>query len=161
MKKGTVAAILMAPGAGGTFTNVRIAQGTPDLSPVANLTDPARQVPIWRDPGCGCCDTYAQYLEARDYALTLVDDPDFDRRSVDVGVPGQGFGCHLAQVDGYYVNGLVPVEIIERLVSERPERDGITLPGMPGNAPGMAQIKSGTPMTYSFGEGGIAVYSNE
>ena len=37
---------------------------------------------------------------------------------------------------------------------------GITLPGMPQNAPGMAG-KSGTLKTYAFGEDGVAVYSNE
>ncbi|WP_347416147.1 DUF411 domain-containing protein [Paracoccus sp. (in: a-proteobacteria)] len=163
MKKRIVAAMLTVLGAGGTFafTKVAVAQDVPALTAVATVSDTAHQVTIWRDPGCGCCDTYAQYLEAHGYAVTLVDDPDFDRRSVDVGVPEQGLGCHLAQVDGYYVSGLVPVEIIERLVSERPNIDGITLPGMPGNAPGMAQVRSGTLKTYSFGEGGIAVYSNE
>ena len=75
-------------------------------------------------------------------------------------MPEQGLGCHLAEVDGYYVSGLVLVEIIQRLTSERPEVTGITLPGMPQNAPGMAG-KSGTLKTYAFGEDGVAVYSNE
>ncbi|MFG6569752.1 DUF411 domain-containing protein, partial [Sulfitobacter sp. 1A13679] len=52
------------------------------------------------------------------------------------------------------------VEIIQRLTSERPEITGITLPGMPQNAPGMAG-KSGTLKTYAFGKDGVAVYSNE
>lgn len=123
--------------------------------------DAAHQVTIWRDPGCGCCDTYAAYLEAHGYAVTRVDDRAFDRRSTDVGVPEQGLGCHLAAIDGYYVSGLVPVEIIERLVTERPDIAGITLPGMPANAPGMAREKTGTLRTYAFGEGGITVYSDE
>jgi len=55
----------------------------------------------------------------------------------------------------------VPVEIIERLVSERPDVTGITLPGMPGNAPGMAPAKTGTLKTYAFGKNGVTVYSNE
>ena len=81
--------------------------------------------------------------------------------SVEVGVPQDGIGCHLAEIDGYYVSGLVPAEIIERLVTERPKIAGITLPGMPGNAPGMAPEKTGTLKTYAFGEGGISVYSDE
>lgn len=48
-----------------------------------------------------------------------------------------------------------------RIVQERPDIDGITLPGMPSNAPGMAQVKTGTLKTYSFGEDGVAVYSDE
>ena len=67
----------------------------------------------------------------------------------------------LAEIDGYVVSGLVPVEIIERLISERPDVTGITLPGMPGNAPGMAPAKTGTLKTYAFGKNGVAVYSDE
>jgi hypothetical protein len=163
MKQTLAAATLAVLGAGGAlaFTNLAAAQGESTPVPDAAAADAAHQVTIWRDPGCGCCDTYADYLEAHGYAVTLVDDRNFDRRSIDVGAPEQGLGCHLAEVDGYYVSGLVPIEIIERLVSERPDIDGITLPGMPPNAPGMAEVKTGTLKTYSFSEGGVAVYSDE
>lgn len=124
-------------------------------------TGASRQITIWRDPSCGCCDAYAEYLEENGYQVTRIDDPDFDRRSVEAGVPEQGLGCHLAEIDGYYVSGLVPAEIIERLVMERPEIAGITLPGMPPNAPGMAPEKTGTLKTYAFGEDGITVYADE
>uniref|UniRef100_UPI003BA94516 DUF411 domain-containing protein n=1 Tax=Stappia sp. TaxID=1870903 RepID=UPI003BA94516 len=120
-----------------------------------------KAITIWRDPGCGSCDAYADYLEGNGYTVTRVDDRDFDKRSVDMGVPERGIGCHLAEIDGYVVSGLVPVEIIERLVSERPDITGITLPGMPGNAPGMAPAKTGTLKTYAFGENGVTVYSEE
>ena len=46
-------------------------------------------------------------------------------------------------------------------MTERPKIGGITLPGMPANAPGMAPKKTGTLKTYAFGEGGVTVYSNE
>ena len=119
---------------------------TPVSDTLTAATVPAdRQMTIWRDPSCGCCDAYADYAEAL---------------LVEAGVPEQGLGCHLAEVDGYYVSGLVPVEIIQRLTSERPDVIGITLPGMPSNAPGMAG-KSGTLKTYAFGEDGVNVYSNE
>ncbi|MFT6657680.1 DUF411 domain-containing protein [Maritalea sp.] len=120
-----------------------------------------KAITIWRDPNCGCCDTYADYLEANGYTVTRVDDRNFDQRSVDMGVPERGIGCHLSEVDGYVVSGLVPAEIIERLVTDRPNITGITLPGMPRNAPGMARTKTGTLKTYAFGEGGVSVYSNE
>ena len=159
----SIAALAVAGGiAFGTLSSAQDASRatTADAAPTEQ-TMPSRQVTIWRDPNCGCCDTYAEYLEAKGYQVTRVDDPGFDRRSVDVGVPQDGIGCHLAEIDGYYVSGLVPAEIIERLVTERPKIVGITLPGMPGNAPGMAPEKTGTLKTYAFGEGGISVYSDE
>jgi len=121
----------------------------------------AEPVTIWRDPGCGCCDAYAEYLRAEGFAVNVIDDRDFDQRSVEMGVPERGIGCHLAMIDGYVVSGLVPSEIIERLLEERPDITGITLPGMPGNAPGMAPAKTGTLRTYAFGPDGVAVYSDE
>ena len=115
---------------------------TPVSDTLTAATVPAdRQMTIWRDPSCGCCDAYADYAEENGYHVTRIDDRDFDKRSVEAGVPEQGLGCHLAEVDGYYVSGL-------------------TLPGMPSNAPGMAG-KSGTLKTYAFGEDGVNVYSNE
>ncbi len=124
-------------------------------------TVPSRQITIWRDPSCGCCDAYAEYLEGNGYRVMRIDDPNFDRRSVEAGVPEQGLGCHLAKIDGYYVSGLVPAEIIERLMTEKPDITGITLPGMPANAPGMAPAKTGTLKTYAFGEDGVTVYADE
>ena len=118
-------------------------------------------VTMYRSPGCGCCDTYAEYLEAHGFDVELVDDPDFDQRSIAVGVPQQGLGCHLTFVDDYAVSGLVPADIITRLLQERPEITGITLPGMPGNAPGMAEVKTGTLKLYAFGPDGVSVYSEE
>lgn len=121
----------------------------------------AEPVTIWRSPGCGCCDAYAEYLKAEGFEVTVIDDHDFVDRSVAAGVPEQGVGCHLAMIDGYVVSGLVPSEIIHRLLEERPAITGITLPGMPANAPGMAPAKTGTLRTYSFGPDGVAVYSDE
>ncbi|WP_027255782.1 DUF411 domain-containing protein [Leisingera aquimarina] len=121
----------------------------------------AEPVTIWRAPGCGCCDAYAEYLRNNGFEVSVIDDQNFDDRSVEAGVPERGVGCHLAMIDGYVVSGLVPSEIIERLLEERPDVTGITLPGMPANAPGMAPEKTGTLRVYSFGPDGVGVYSDE
>lgn len=147
----------------GVFGAARLTAGESGIAATGTPSDgvPAdRRMTIWRDPSCGCCDAYADYMEENGYRVTRIDDRDFDKRSIAAGVPEQGLGCHLAEVDGYYVSGLVPAEIVARLTTERPDIVGITLPGMPQNAPGMAG-KSGTLRTYAFGEGGISVYSDE
>lgn len=136
-------------------------RGAPPLAMAAHAAGSGEPVTIWRAPGCGCCDAYAEYLRAEGFEVTVIDDRDFDDRSVAAGVPEQGIGCHLAMIDGYVVSGLVPVEIIERLLEERPAITGITLPGMPANAPGMAPAKTGTLKVYSFGPDGVEVYSDE
>lgn len=160
MKKITIVATVavLAAAAGVGFTALTAAQ---DPQESGERVADAKAITMWRDPNCGCCDAYAEYLEANGFSVTRIDDRDFDKRSIEAGVPQQGIGCHLAEIDGYVVSGLVPVEIIERLVSERPDITGITLPGMPGNAPGMAPAKTGTLKTYAFGENGVTVYSDE
>ena len=47
-----------------------------------------------------------------------------------------------------------------RLTEERPEVTGITLPGMPMNAPGM-RGKSGALKIYAFAGDEVTVFSNE
>lgn len=163
----TLAAALAAAGvlglAGLSMADDKPAASSADPAPAMAMPEdvPAdRQMTIWRDPSCGCCDAYADYMEEEGYHVTRIDDRDFDKRSIEVGVPEQGLGCHLAEVDGYYVSGLVPAEIVRRLTDERPQITGITLPGMPQNAPGMGG-KSGTLKTYAFGEDGVSVYADE
>ena len=45
--------------------------------------------------------------------------------------------CHTAIVGDYVIEGHVPAEDIERLLKERPDIAGISVPGMPVGAPGM------------------------
>ena len=160
MQRRTVIGLIVSGAVGAAaLTKLTWAQGVKDTT--SALGETARQITIWRDPGCGCCDAYADYLEENGYTVTRIDDRNFDKTSVSMGVPEQGLGCHLAKIEGYLVSGLVPADILERLVTERPEITGITLPGMPGNAPGMARDKSGTLRTYAFGPDGISIYSDE
>jgi len=52
-------------------------------------------------------------------------------------VPAEYQSCHTAIVNGYVVEGHVPVEVIERLLDEKPNVIGIAVAGMPMGSPGM------------------------
>ena len=52
-------------------------------------------------------------------------------------VPPELQSCHTAIVDGYIIEGHVPVEEIERLITERPDIAGLAVPGMPIGSLGM------------------------
>ena len=156
-----LSAIALATVSAAGFATLSIADTDTATKAATEASVPSdKQITIWRDPNCGCCDSYADYMEKHGYEVTRIDDRDFDKRSIEVGVPAQGLGCPLSQVDGYSVSGLVPAEIVERLTTERPEITGITLPGMPMNAPGMGG-KSGTLKTYAFNGDEITVFSDE
>ncbi len=53
------------------------------------------------------------------------------------GVPKAAEACHTAVVDGYVVEGHVPVDAIRRMLKDRPDIVGIAVPGMPSGSPGM------------------------
>ena len=44
-------------------------------------------------------------------------------------------------IDGYAVSGHVPINTVKKLLSERPDIKGVTLPGMPLGSPGMGGDK--------------------
>ncbi len=52
-------------------------------------------------------------------------------------IPPQLQACHTAIVDGYVIEGHVPVAEIRRLLTERPDIVGLAVPGMPVGSPGM------------------------
>jgi hypothetical protein len=53
------------------------------------------------------------------------------------GVPLKLSSCHTAIVDGYVIEGHVPPDLIDRLLTERPRVAGLAVPGMPVGSPGM------------------------
>lgn len=62
-------------------------------------------------------------------------------------------GCHLAKADGYFIEGHVPANDIARMLEEKPDIAGLSVPGMVSGSPGM----SGPPQPYrvlAFDEGG-------
>jgi hypothetical protein len=105
------------------------------------LTKGAHAAPVavmlYKNPECGCCDGYAGYLRQHGFAVTAKATPDLSEISRKAGIPPELEGCHTAFIGGYVVDGHVPIEAIEKLLSERPAIKGITLPGMPAGSPGM------------------------
>jgi len=53
------------------------------------------------------------------------------------GVPVQLRQCHFALVEGYVIEGHVPVDAIARLLKEKPPVVGLVVEGMPTGSPGM------------------------
>jgi hypothetical protein len=69
--------------------------------------------------------------------VTVHDVQDLAAVKARYGVPTQLESCHTAIVDGYVIEGHVPLAEIKRLLAERPALAGIAVPGMPAGSPGM------------------------
>lgn len=116
---------------------------------------------IYKNPACGCCDGHAAYLRQGGIEVTVVETEELDRMRAEHGVPPELAGCHMMLIDGYVVDGHVPLASIERLLAERPAVTGITLPGMPSGSPGMGGVREGPFRIMSFGAGEPTLFSIE
>ena len=94
---------------------------------------------VVKDPNCGCCSAWIEFLEAAGF-VAEVDLLDFDALQAfkaTSGVPPEMFSCHTAHVGGYVIEGHVPPADIHRLLADRPDAIGLSVPGMPYGSPGM------------------------
>ncbi len=113
---------------------------------------------LYATPDCGCCHNYVSYLEDQGVSVDIVY-VSGEELAEKMGVAPSGmYSCHIMEVEGYYVIGHVPLEVIEKLVGEKPDVDGIALPGMPPGSPGMGGVKQGVFTVYYFDDGDTGVY---
>lgn len=121
----------------------------------------AQEVKLFKNPQCGCCEGYADYLRANGFTVEVNPTHELVAMSRDAGIPDDFQGCHLAFVEGYIVSGHVPVNTLKKLLDERPEIKGVTLPGMPMGSPGMGGEKSEPFTIYEVGKEQPQVYAVE
>ena len=114
-------------------------------------------VTLYKNPECECCEGYAAYLRKHGFAVKVNASNDLAEISRKAGIPPELEGCHTAFIGDYVVDGHVPVEVINKLLSEHPQIKGITLPGMPAGSPGMTGRKSGPFTIYAVGKDGKAL----
>lgn len=143
--------------AAGAVTVVLLASDRdPQETASARPTD--GEVIVYRSPTCGCCAKWEDYIEGEGFSVRseVVEDTESvkDRH----GVPPEAWSCHTALVGDYVVEGHVPVEVIRKLLSEKPDIDGIALPGMPNGSPGMGGTKNAPWEILSFKDGATDTY---
>lgn len=109
--------------------------------PAAACSGPAKavEVNVYKSPSCGCCGAWVDHLRSSGMAVVVQDMDDVSPIAAAAGVPNLARSCHTAIVDGYFVEGHVPVPDIRKLLKERPKARGIAVPGMPIGSPGMEQ----------------------
>jgi len=117
------------------------------LAPTVVFAGPL--VTVYKSPTCGCCEQWVQYLRQEGFEVKAIDQPDLSVVKRQLGIAPELSSCHTALVDGYVIEGHVPAAPIRRLLAERPQTRGLTVPGMPVNSPGMGQM-DGTLKTYTL-----------
>lgn len=97
----------------------------------------AIDIKVYRSPSCGCCEKWIDHLEENGFHVVARDTEDLTPIKQMMGVTPELASCHTAVVDGYVVEGHVPADTLKRFLQERPEVQGIAVPGMPVGSPGM------------------------
>ena len=120
----------------------------------------AEDIAVYKTPWCGCCDTWVDHLRENGFSVSVTDMDDLTPIKRQQGVPAALQSCHTAVVDRYAIEGHVPASDIERLLVERPDADGLAVPGMPIGSPGMEQGDRRDPYAVIlFSKDGQSVFS--
>lgn len=108
----------------------------------AQSSDP---VDVYRVKTCSCCSKWMDHLRAGGFRVTEHVVETRDAAPPRARVPEQLRSCHTAEVGGYIVEGHVPADIVQAMLTKRPAIVGIAVPGMPAGSPGM---ESDQPVAY-------------
>jgi hypothetical protein len=108
--------------------------GSPQL---ASLQAADKEVVVYKSATCGCCGQYVGYLQGQGLKVKVVDTSDMQPIKRQYGIPQNLESCHTTIAGNYYIEGHIPVEVVGKLLTEKPNIKGIALPGMPSATPGM------------------------
>ena len=109
------------------LAGLALAQNTPAALPVLQ---------VWKDPNCGCCQDWVNYLQADGFVVQTFDTGNTAVRRR-LGLPDRYGSCHTGLIGGYVLEGHVNAREIRRLLAEKPQAIGLAVPGMPVGSPGM------------------------
>lgn len=130
-------------------------------APVTALA--AQQIAVHRDPGCGCCEKWAEQVRAQfGRQVRMIDDPQRVALHKKYAMPADLASCHTAIIDGLAFEGHVPIADMKRLLKQRPKGVvGLAVAGMPLGSPGM-EVPGQRPQRYTvvaFGPGGKKAFA--
>ena len=97
----------------------------------------AQTVTVHKTPWCGCCTAWVDHLKESGFDVDVHEEENLTPIREELGVPDKLMSCHTGEIDGYALEGHVPATEIRRLLAERPDAKGLSVPGMPMGSPGM------------------------
>ena len=112
------------------------------LAPVAAAQTNKPFMEVWKALGCACCDDWITYVRKNGFEVKVNEGGNNEARRR-LKLSGMYSSCHTGLINGYVVEGHVPVREIHRLLKEKPNALGIAVPVMPEGSPGMDGPKYG------------------
>ncbi len=113
-----------------------------------------QQITIFKSQSCGCCGVYTDYMQKKGFEVQVTNLPSLDQIKTQYGIPSTMQSCHTTAIGEYFVEGHIPLEAIDKLLTEKPSIAGIAMAGMPYGSPGMPGTKQGPFVIYAIGQDG-------
>ncbi len=120
------------------------------LSPKKKPANNQTKITLYKSPNCGCCVKYVDYLRKNHFDVEVVPTVKMEQIKDKYNIPRQMESCHTAVIGKYFIEGHIPIEVINKLLKDKPLIDGIALPNMPAGTPGMPGTKQGSWIIYSL-----------
>ena len=123
------------------------------------VTNPSKyNVEVIKTSSCGCCYGYVLFLEEENFKVKQTDMRSLHLIKKKYNIPLEMQSCHTTILGKYFIEGHVPIEAINKLLKEKPDIDGIALPGMPIGTPGMPGEKEEPYIIYQLVDGKSSVF---
>ena len=115
---------------------------------------------VYKSPYCGCCTKWIDIMKSEGFKVNSIETNEVNNIKQKAGLQAGQTSCHTAFVDGYVVEGHVNYSAIKKMLEEKPNIIGITVPGMPIGSPGMEQgnTKQAYNILYVNKDGSTGVY---
>lgn len=122
-----------------TFRSTLRAAAVAALALVSQAAFAAGSLEVLKSASCGCCVSWGKHMRQAGFEVTEKNLPlsDLNAAKVEAGLSPDQMSCHTAWIEGYLIEGHVPAREVKRLLEERPDAIGLTVPGMPYGSPGM------------------------
>lgn len=98
---------------------------------------PAPLMTVYKTPTCGCCAKWVEHVRAAGIRVKVIEVPNTAPARQKASIKEKFASCHTGIINGYAIEGHVPVSDIQRLLREKPKALGLAVPGMPMGSPGM------------------------
>jgi hypothetical protein len=134
------AAVIAAAGGNWSYASDDSAQESTDSQVSANseIDTEDADIVVYKAATCGCCHLWVAHLREHGLKVAVKNVETTQTIRSELGIPPALESCHTGVADGYWIEGHVPADLVQRLLKEQSEEiRGIAVPGMEIGSPGM------------------------
>ena len=142
-KKLMLITLLMATGLLGAsavnYMGSQVLSGNVTASKDAETTAQVHSLVVYKDPNCGCCGKWIDYMNNHGFDAKAHDTEQLSSLKQAKGIPANVQSCHTAiSSQGFVFEGHIPATYVHQFLNDTPPGAiGLAVPAMPVGSPGM------------------------